>query len=317
MNAIHGISSELSCGVAFSLAGRTCVLRSDSAELRELIRPLVRSDLPSGFTLHVKVDSALQEHTPGRAHFRGLHHLAFALFGDELFVFDMLRSEVHAAVSLRTAGHREFWVNTLFPIALGTLGTTFGVVPLHCACLERGGEALLLAGPSGAGKSTLAVALAKTGFNIVSDDWTYLCQDASELVAHGLDAPVKLLPDAIQYFPELESQSARQSLNGELAYEVSAEVFGAGTRRDSRPSVVLLMRRVEAPGVELRECSPDLVRDYFERSAERLPREMVEAAGTRARVIRSVAELACYSVECGGAPHEVAASISDWWRAKR
>ena len=63
-----------------------------------------------------------------------------------------------------------------------------------------------LCGPPGAGKSTLSVALARCGLSLVSDDWTYISEEADGLIAQGINAPVKLLPDAVQYFPELSER---------------------------------------------------------------------------------------------------------------
>lgn len=112
--------------------------------------------------------------------FRGRHHLVFAIFGAaNVFIFDLLKRELSATVSATTARDAHFWNAVLVPIAMGVMGPSLRVAPLHAACLaapDQGEDqrGILVTGLSGAGKSTLAVALALSGLHLISDDWTYL-----------------------------------------------------------------------------------------------------------------------------------------------
>lgn len=67
----------------------------------------------------------------------------------------------------------SYWKRIVFPIWMGIAGPSVGVAILHCACVVKEGQGILLAGNSGSGKSTLAVAMARAGFDFLSDDWTY------------------------------------------------------------------------------------------------------------------------------------------------
>ena len=53
-----------------------------------------------------------------------------------------------------------------------------GLVPLHAACVGRGGRAYLLMGGSGAGKSTLALHSWLAGFDFISEDSTFVTPDS-------------------------------------------------------------------------------------------------------------------------------------------
>jgi hypothetical protein len=206
-----------------------------------------------------------------------------------------------------------FWNSLLLPVTVGVLGTTLGIAPLHCACLDRNGSGLLLAGHSGAGKSTLATALAQCGFALVSDDWTYVSRNSGSLVAHGLLAPIKLLPDASRFFPRLHDFKPGKALNGEMAYELDLQVFAGATVKDiSKPRWLFFLERTAAPGCHFVPCRPEFVREFFEQSAERLPCELTNAQTTRSKLIRDLSELPSWIIRTGDTPANTANELSEF-----
>ena len=245
------------------------------------------------------------------AHFRGMHHVVVASFGRaNVFVFDLLRRNIAATVSERVALDQQFWDELLLPIAVGVLGAAVGIVPVHCACLSIRDEGLLVAGFSGAGKSTLSAAMAQCGFDYVSDDWTYFCEESRGLVAHGMAARMKLLPDAIVLFPSLERHSLRRSLNGELAYEVPASAFGAPFRRFCEPRRgVFLDRMSELSGSEFIQIPNRKARHYIESSVERLPSQLGDTARNRAKIMDLIAALPWWRFRYGGTPQFAAREL--------
>jgi hypothetical protein len=271
------------------------------------------------FEMNVLVDSSLpsSRDVKTQTHFRGLHHLVFATIGThEIFTFDLLRRQVVGAVSNALARDATFWNSHWLPITVGVMGTTVGVVPLHSACLERDGKGLLIAGVSGAGKSTLSLALARRGFALVSDDWTYVSQETGTLTAHGLRVPVKLLPDAVQHFPELSAQTPKMWFNGEWAFAVDpAEFCPDHTAVSSRPHWLMFLQRTVVPGCDFSPCSTDEARDFFENSAERLPEQVPEASITRSEVIRSITNRQCWRVRTGESPQATAEAVSRFCEA--
>ena len=301
-----------------SLAGVRCLLSTDSKEILSCVShwfSTVRYPYPSGqpISMDVLVDSSIHRDASAKAHFRGLRHLVFATFGiEEVFAFDLLRRRVVGAISPRTASDSSFWNTQLLPIMVGVMGTTVGVVPLHSACLDRDGKGLLIAGLSGAGKSTLSVALAQREFSLVSDDWTYVSKDGNKdsLIASGLSVPVKLLPDAVEHFAELKACTPKESLNGELAFEVDAtKVFRSQVKSISRPHWLIFLERDDKPGCDFIPYDPVDARAFYERSAELLPEELPEAAATRSEIIRMVTSGKCFRVRSGELPQTTAEAI--------
>ena len=185
---------------------------------------------------------------------------------------------------------------------MGILGTTVNVVPIHCACVAVNGNGFLIAGTSGAGKSTLSAALAQRGFDFVSDDWTYISRER-QLTAHGMGVPIKLLPDAIKYFSELQGRPALKFLNGELAYQVDAQrVFGAKPLRACEPQCFVFLERSEQQTSELIPIPGEKTRDYLESSSEPLPTHLAAAAQQRSNMIAHLAALPCWIYRYGGTP---------------
>ncbi len=215
--------SQLVLRGTIQVVGRTGSVATNDQGLLDILQGIcaLRSNSAGAFSLQVLVHKgvSIADEIP---YFRGLHHLVFAKFGSSnLFVFNVLTRSVKAVVTADLAHDCAFWQQRLLPIAIGVFGAGIGVLPLHAACLSFDGRGVLIAGASGTGKSTLSLALAKNGADFISDDWTYITyDDGDELCAHGMSAPVKLLPDAIDYFPELAQHELRISLNGELAYEL-------------------------------------------------------------------------------------------------
>ena len=299
------------------IAGAHCALATNSEEILGSMSRWRCSSLPRSsrtFEMDIILDSSLpcDRDVKTQTHFRGMHHLVFATIGThEIFTFDLLRRRVAGSVSTASASDAIFWNSHWLPITVGVMGTTIGVVPLHSACLERDGKGLLLAGVSGAGKSTLSVALAQCGFSLISDDWTYISQEAGELIARGISAPVKLLPDAVQHFPELKDRTPITWFDGELAFELDPqEICHAPAKSDSRPRWLLFLERTTTPGCDFAPYSAADARLFFESSAERLPDELPEASATRSAVIRAVADCECWRVRSGESPQATAEAVS-------
>jgi hypothetical protein len=301
----------------FFVAGARCFLSTNSHDvLRSAAQWRCAGDENAlqSFAMEIIVEPSLDKIPEVAPHFRGARHLIFAKLPPRSFItFDLLRRRVHAVLSQAAAKDNSFWSSRLIPMAVGVLGTTFGVVPIHSACLDRNGSGVLIAGVSGAGKSTLATAMAQLGFSLLSDDWTYISTQRSTLVAHGLHSPLKLLPDAAAFFPELRRFIPRISLNSELAYEIEpGESIGLTVTSVSQPQSIFFLERTAAPGCYLLRCRPQYVREFFERNAERLPDEIPEAKVVRSSAIKILSLLPAWIVRTGASPQATAEYLNDF-----
>ena len=301
----------------FSLAGTRCLLSTNSHHILRLSLPWQSAPVGSEgtcFQLKIIESTFFASGAPVLPHFRGLGHLVFAMLGSKSFLtFDLLRRRAIGMLSPAAARDTYFWNTQLLPITIGLLGTTVGVAPLHCACLDRNGSGLLVAGNSGAGKSTLTAALAKRGFAVVSDDWTYLRCQADKLVAHGMFAPIKLLPDTIRYFPELRHAAPKKTLNGEIAHEVDpTKTFHSKAKAKSDPKWVLILERTHKAGCSFVPCRPENLTQFFEKSAEKLPQELPEAVRTRSALIRKLSACDRWILRTGEDPMRTAAAIDEF-----
>ena len=298
----------------FTIAGSHCLLSTNSYNVLRHATPWQAPEKPDGapcFEMEILENSSLDSLNGKLPHFRGTRHLVFAMLEPRSFLgFDLLRRRMIGVLSSAAVHDRSFWNAQLLPITIGLIGTTLGVAPMHCACLDRNGEGVLIAGNSGAGKSTLSAALAQRGFALVSDDWTYLSCRQSVLSAHGLAAPIKLLPNTARFFPELAKHTPKKTMNGEIAYEVdAARVFRSAVKTSSRPKWILFLERSATPGCRFLPCRPEFVTQFFETNAERLPDELPTAKSARSQVIASLSACQSWSLRSGDDPHQTAEAI--------
>lgn len=298
----------------FVIAGTRCLLSTNSHDILRAAarwRPAVGQPGVAFFEVEIVVDPAMDAAPEHAAHFRGLRHLVFAFLPPRSFVtYDLQRRRVHAVLSVAAASDYSFWGTLLLPITIGVLGTTVGVAPLHCACLERNGCGILVAGVSGAGKSTLSTALAYRGFSFISDDWTFISKQQSSLVAHGLSSPIKLLPDTIRFFSRLAEFRPGRSLNGEIAYEVDPrDSFAFHVKAITRPRYLFFLERTSTPGCSLLPSRPEYVRDFFENSGERLSDELEEAKACRSAIIQALSSRPCWILRTGEGPQQTAEAL--------
>ena len=257
-----------------------------------------------------EVDHGNVENAPW---FRGRGYFALARFTPADSVWFNLRT-CHACGFFSDAVvSDEFrWHKDILPAVLGILAPNLAVVPVHAACLAKHGSGILLAARSGVGKSTLAVTLAQRGYRYLADDWTYLAQGQIGVSAWSIPAPVKLLPDATNYFPELARHSCAQSLNGEFAYEVSPQTsLGLSRQQNCRVRCIVLLDRRHQPGISISPVTATEAVDRLSSEIEPLTGPLAPAYQAQIELLSGLLDSMCLRVFFNASPQEVASAIDE------
>jgi hypothetical protein len=193
---------------------------------------------------------------------------------------------------------RVLAAHPLFTIPLLELMKRRGRFPLHAACVARNGRGLLMAGAHGSGKSTLALALAKAGYDFLSDDMVFLTPEPDGLRAGGFPDEVDVTDQTSEMFPELNHLVGRETLGGRDKHAVNVQTaLGVTPVSTCTPTVVVL------PHVASRSIS--LVQPLSSSLAlqEVVPNVLLtEPASSQAHldVLASlVVEVPCFSLQTG------------------
>lgn len=316
-NVEDNVSSAI-CAQTMTFAGVPILLRTNYPGLLRCVSDFLPASTShdtaypaeaAKVTLMVSdIEGAPCESTPW---FRGRGPFALARFTSaDAIWFNLQTREVVGTFSRSFAANRDNWRQFIFPTLLGILSAAIGIVPVHAACVVGPAGGILLTGPSGTGKSTLTVALAKRGYAVLSDDWSYLTAHDSHMDAWGTPVPLKLLPDALQFFPELTGYETHRSLNGEIAYEVDPQAcFRLPRRLHCRVACVVLLERAAEPGCRISfTCGSNAV--------ERLVAELEPLEGSlhlyykqQVDLIQPLAETVCLRASFNDHPDAVAGAL--------
>jgi hypothetical protein len=93
------------------------------------------------------------------------------------------------------------FLDTLFSMTAGSLGLT----SIFSACVGIGDDAVLIAGRLDNGKTSTSYVAAKTGLEFHADRAVFLETQSGRLVAWGDFWPAVFRPEALKYYPELQS----------------------------------------------------------------------------------------------------------------
>ncbi len=297
-------------------AGAVCQLSTNYEPILEAAREsFFQVGVPprlSDLRLRFWVDPAAQAGPPWpKPHFRGLGQLIFAGFDSEnSLLIDLRTRRAIGRFSPAMGKDRCFWKTVIFPVLLTVFGASVGITELHCACVVRNENGLLLAGDSGAGKSALSLALGECGFAFLSDDRTYISRRDGQIIAWGLPTFLKLRADASALFPELGGLDPCVGWNGERAFQVDPEHqlhFPRCLRCE--PRWLIFLERQAAPGFALTEMSPAKA---AARLKEDLLPETPEATRAQLETINKLVDQQCWLVRYGGAPQSIARALDQF-----
>ncbi len=125
---------------------------------------------------------------------------------------------------------------------------------IHASAVSKKNRGVILSGPASAGKSTLAYASAKRGFHIVADDVVYLRNDEGKLTAWGNPWRLRLVPESLRLFPELNEwfASARDTGQPDIVEIELADVLPGCPQTCCEPAALFFLNRSTGSA----ECQP-------------------------------------------------------------
>ena len=300
----------------FSVVGTTWLISSNSPEIlaaaKETFPDAADSSAAIDLTVRLVVNPALVGKTPWpKPYFRGLDHLVYAAYDQNCsMLVDLLRRRVIGEFSPAMAVDRAYWKRVLLPVLLGIVSAPIGVTPLHCACLVKKGQGLIIGGESGAGKSTLSLALGLNGFSYLSDDWTYFSQRDVSTRAWGLPTAIKLLPDTQTFFPQLEGKTPAPSLNGELAFEVDPEIFSVSRSLSCEPRWLVFVDRKPGEQTKFEPIGSAEAADRFLQELEMLPPSLAQLRTGQAETVRRLVDRKCWKLTHSLLPNQLGLELA-------
>jgi hypothetical protein len=247
--------------------------------------------------------------------FRGRREYVHADYGRDGSVwFDLKARAVSAILSDELIADADYFRRAVLAVIAGILAPSLGLVCLHAGCVVRNGKAVLLAAASGVGKSTLTLALAQRGWSLLSDEWTFVSGDQIGLRTWGMRTSLKLMPDAVRYFPELSGRTPALALNGEMSFEVDPwNVFRVARAIEAEPKAIIFLAR------DTRSClaSHCHVKQYdsgqtltaLVRDLEEQPAEACEVNDARPSLMKSLSAIPSLNARFCGHPAAVAAQL--------
>lgn len=177
---------------------------------------------------------------------RALAYVTQDLFSDELaFAWFVVES---LALSLAASSHR---------------------VPFHASAVSKDDHAFAFIGNSGSGKSTLAYACIKRGFKLLAEDVIYVGTEADYRI-WGNSTKIKLLPDSINLFSELDSLERKLHPNGEFKISVPLNDIDDCSAQLQVKSITpcLVEPAHHNPASSLKKIPPERVFQYIKSSGE-------------------------------------------------
>lgn len=132
-----------------------------------------------------------------------------------------------------------------------------GALPLHASAVRFRDRSLLATGWSKGGKTESVLALAALGAEYISDEWTYIVNDGTEIL--GLPEPIRLWNWQLQQLPAVRRKLSRRERARLVAVQLGGDAFlragrsnwaGARVLRRAQP-IVARQGNIRVPPHEL------------------------------------------------------------------
>jgi len=147
------------------------------------------------------------------------------------------------------------FLDNMFCWTAGSLGLT----PIFAACVGVRGHAILVFGAPNSGKTSASYVAAKSGLDFDADRGVFLEVTQGKLIAWGDFAPAAFRPEALKFFPELQS-STRPCRYDDITYHyLDKRLYQTAPARPVTPVCCVFLERVTAGELNLSRLSPDAV----------------------------------------------------------
>ena len=265
---------ELTLQQRFYPMGFPVDVRTNSSLILDLFRFAWRHGTPRYRTAPIAVDVHLvdsdEEECPPTPSFRMMLPVMLSVANAENYsVLDTERGTTQVVVSMAALRH-PLYINYFFiESAAACHIVTRYAAPVHAGCVEWNGKGILLCGDSGAGKSTLSYACARAGFGYISDDATFLLRNGEDRVAIGDSHKVRLRPESVRFFPEMEGIGITPRAAGKPSVEIPTGDDIVGLEETRVDLLVFLNRR--SGKQELLPYSSDVAREFMRQVIFGLP----------------------------------------------
>ncbi len=215
------------------------------------------------FRLRLCVDPDRQEGPPWpKPSFRSLNHLFHIACGASNFAVADLNTGMAAGfVTQAIVEDSSFFNSTFVECLFYVLAVHHSYTPVHCSGVALGGRGVLICGVSGAGKTTLAYACLRSGMQVLSDDVVHLRVDRgnSQLELWGKPWHLRLLPNAVDFFPELAGRQPQLRSDHEWYLEIDAgSEFSGSTVTSCQPAALVFLERDCGKEATLQPLSAEL-----------------------------------------------------------
>jgi hypothetical protein len=259
---------------------------------------------PSQFLIQLCIDPERHDEEPRPIpSYRALSHLFHIGCGETSFaIADLAKGCAVGFVSPEIARDTSFFRYVFLECLFHVLVVHRSHTPVHCSTVALDGHGALICGPSGAGKTTLAYACAQSGMQIVSDDVVHLQMNPAnnQVTLWGNPWTLRLLPDAVELFPELTGAEVKHRSDNERYLEVDVPLRLSGKALAScRPKVLVFLERGRGARTQLRPLAKETV---LNRLYQDLILDEASVIERHRKVLQQLATLEAYELTYSGAP---------------
>jgi hypothetical protein len=194
------------------------------------------------------------------------HHFFICIDKDNFVVADVNHGHADGYLTPEVVNDRAYVrYYVLEALSQAMLGRARNFLSIHAACIQKNGVSLILQGKAGSGKSTLAFACLRNNYQLLAEDVVHVKFCNGDLYLRGSPWKFHLLPDAIQFFPEINLEKPRLQMNNEWKLEIEIEDYYPGAAiTEAQPGPILLVTRNPTIPAAIELLPPEIAIKEFE-----------------------------------------------------